>query len=46
MPTSALMKSAPVVRERLQLKRDEMVSLRPMPEKIHLFDAASCMAFR
>jgi hypothetical protein len=30
-----------VVRERLELKRDQMISLRPMPDKIHLFDAAS-----
>jgi multiple sugar transport system ATP-binding protein len=30
-----------VVRERLELKRDEMINLRPMPDKIHLFNAAS-----
>ncbi len=35
-----------VVRERLQLKRDQIISLRPMPDKVHLFDAASGMAIR
>ena len=35
-----------VVRERLQLKRDQMIDLRPMPDKIHLFDAASGQAIR
>jgi multiple sugar transport system ATP-binding protein len=35
-----------VVRERLELKRDQMVSLRPMADKIHLFDAASGKAIR
>jgi multiple sugar transport system ATP-binding protein len=30
-----------VVRERLELKRDQMIDLRPMPDKIHLFDAAT-----
>jgi multiple sugar transport system ATP-binding protein len=35
-----------VVRERLQLKRDQMISLRPMPDKIHLFDAASGQVIR
>ncbi len=35
-----------VVRERLELKRDQMVDLRPMPDKIHLFDAVSGKAIR
>ncbi len=35
-----------VVRERLELKRDQMIGLRPMPDKIHLFDAASGQVIR
>jgi multiple sugar transport system ATP-binding protein len=35
-----------VVRERLELKRDQMIDLRPMPDKIHLFDAASGQVIR
>ena len=35
-----------VVRERLELKRDQMFSLRPMADKIHLFDAASGQVIR
>ncbi len=35
-----------VVRERLELKRDQMISLRPMPDKIHLFDAATGQVIR
>jgi multiple sugar transport system ATP-binding protein len=35
-----------VVRERLELKRDQMIDLRPMPDKIHLFDAATGQVIR
>jgi hypothetical protein len=34
------------VRERLELKRDQMIDLRPMPDKIHLFDAATGQVIR
>ncbi len=35
-----------VVRERLELRRDQMIDLRPMPDKIHLFDAATGQVIR
>jgi multiple sugar transport system ATP-binding protein len=35
-----------VVRERIDLKRDQLLGLKPMPGKVHLFDAASGKVIR